>query len=101
MEDARLVVSLHDVAPPTREASEKILHELSRRGVRVCSLLVVPDYHQTGNAMADPEFVRWLRDLEAAGHEIVIHGYFHQRPARDGESLRERLLTQSYTSGEG
>ncbi|MEO5721367.1 MAG: DUF2334 domain-containing protein, partial [Chthoniobacterales bacterium] len=29
------------------------------------------------------------------------HGYFHERPARADESLRERLLTQSYTSGEG
>lgn len=101
MESARLVVSLHDVAPPTWEASEKILRELGRRGVRVCSLLVVPDYHHTGNSMADAKFVRWLRELEDAGHEIVIHGYFHERPTRNDESLRERLLTQSYTSGEG
>ncbi len=95
------MVSLHDVAPPTWEAAENILRDLGRCGVRVCSLLVVPDYHHTGNSMADPKFVRWLRTLEEAGHEIVIHGYFHERPSKDDEPLRQRLLTQSYTAGEG
>ncbi|MDQ6623076.1 MAG: DUF2334 domain-containing protein, partial [Verrucomicrobiota bacterium] len=44
---------------------------------------------------------QWLRDLEAADHEIVIHGYFHQRPRRPNESLRARVITRSYTSDEG
>ena len=96
-----LVVSLHDVAPATRAACEKIIRELARRGVPVCSLLVVPDYHRSGRAVADREFVQWLRDLEADGHEIVIHGYYHQRPRRDGETLRERMTTRFYTSDEG
>lgn len=100
-EQQPLVVSLHDVAPPTRNTTQKIVAELARHGVRVTSLLVVPNYHQSGPSMEDREFVRWLRDLEAAGHEIVIHGYFHQRPARDGESLRAKLITRSYTAGEG
>ncbi len=95
------VVSIHDVAPPTRAASERIIGELRQRGVSVCSLLVVPDYHGTGAAVGDRKFMQWLRDLESDGHEIVIHGYFHQRPARSGETLRERLITRSYTSGEG
>jgi predicted deacetylase len=62
---------------------------------------VVPNYHGRGATTADREFVRWLRDLEADGHEIVIHGYFHQRPARTGETLKERLITGAYTAGEG
>jgi predicted deacetylase len=95
------VVSIHDVAPSTRAASEKIVAELGQRGVTVCSLLVVPDYHHSGRSMADRGFVQWLRDLEAAGHEVVIHGYFHTRPRRRGESLRERLVTRFYTSDEG
>ncbi|MEP6808960.1 MAG: polysaccharide deacetylase family protein [Chthoniobacterales bacterium] len=97
----RLVVSLHDVAPPTWEASEKMLRELSRHGVRVSSLLVVPNYHRTGRSIEHAKFVDWLRELEGAGHEIVIHGYFHERAAKGNETLRERLVTQSYTSGEG
>ena len=100
-EQGQVVVSLHDVAPPTWETSAKILRELNRHGVHVCSLLVVPDYHHTGRATDDPKFVDWLRELEAAGHEIVIHGYFHERPAQQNETLRTRLLTKSYTSGEG
>ena len=96
-----LIVSVHDVAPSTRGACEKILRELTRHHVDVCSLLVVPNYHGKGAATADREFVRWLRDLEADGHEIVIHGYFHQRPARERESVKERLITGAYTAGEG
>lgn len=96
-----VVVSIHDVAPGTRAASEQIVAELGRRGIDVCSLLVVPDYHQTGASMSDRNFVQWLRDLESAGHEVVIHGYFHSRPRGTGESFRDRLVTRCYTSDEG
>ncbi|MDP9003669.1 MAG: polysaccharide deacetylase family protein [Verrucomicrobiota bacterium] len=96
-----LVVSLHDVAPPTRAASEKIIAELSHHGVPVCSLLVVPNYHHRGSSTEDRGFVLWLQDLEAQGHEIVIHGYFHQRPRGDREDVRAKLLTRFYTNDEG
>lgn len=96
-----LVVSVHDVAPATQAAAEKIMAELSRRHVPVCSILVVPNYHHLGSSMDDRGFVRWLQDLEAHGHEIVIHGYFHKRPRRAGTNLRAKFLTQLYTSDEG
>jgi uncharacterized protein len=96
-----IVVSLHDVAPSTRQLVNTILSELSRRGVRVCSLLVVPDYHHEGLFTKDADFVSWLRDLEADGHEIVIHGYFHDRPQRQTETLRDKFLTRFYTQNEG
>ena len=96
-----LVISVHDVAPSTRAAAEKILKELARHHVDVCSLLVVPNYHHQGEAIADRSFVRWLRELEADGHEIVIHGYYHQRPATGHERLTERFVTATYTAGEG
>lgn len=95
------IVSVHDVAPSTQVAAEKIVRDLARRGVGVCSLLVVPNYHETGESMADRGFVRWLRGLEAEGHEIVIHGYFHRRPEREREAARDRLITRFYTRGEG
>ena len=100
-EQQPLVVSIHDVAPSTRDTVEEMLADLAAHAVRVCSLLVVPNYHRRGAAIADRKFMQWLRDLEAAGHEIVIHGYFHHRPRRDGESLRAKLVTRSYTSDEG
>lgn len=96
-----VVVSIHDVAPSTRAASEQIVAAIGRRGIDVCSLLVVPDYHEGGASMVDRSFVQWLRDLESAGHEVVIHGYFHTRPRRTGETLRERLVTRFYTNDEG
>src|SRR5438045_3521477 len=96
-----MVISLHDVAPSTRDLADKIISELVRRGVRVCSLLVVPDYHHQGLATRDRQFVSWLRDLESEGHEIVIHGYFHERPAAQKETLRDKFLTRFYTQHEG
>jgi predicted deacetylase len=39
--------------------------------------------------------------LEADGHEIVIHGYFHERPQRAKESLHDKFLTRFYTEQEG
>src|SRR2546428_4319889 len=96
-----LVVSVHDVAPSTQAIAEKIISEVARRGIRVCSLLVVPDYHHQGAAMKDRQFVSWLRDLEAQRHEIVIHGYFHERPACTTETLRDKFITQLYTQSEG
>jgi predicted deacetylase len=96
-----LVVSVHDVAPATRSRVEEIVAELAHRGVSVCSLLVVPNYHHHGCFTADRTFVRWLQDLEAKGHEIVIHGYFHERPAGNSENLSEQFFTRLYTKGEG
>jgi uncharacterized protein len=96
-----MVVSLHDVAPSSQQIANTIISELARRGVSVCSLLVVPDYHHQGLFTRDRQFVSWLRGLEADGHEIVIHGYFHERPRRARENLRDKFLTRFYTQQEG
>jgi predicted deacetylase len=96
-----LVVSVHDVSPITQARVEEIIAELGHHGVAVCSLLVVPNYHHRGCCTEDRAFVRWLQDLETKGHEIVIHGYFHERPARNGEKLPEKFFTRLYTKGEG
>jgi uncharacterized protein len=96
-----LVVSIHDVAPSTQSTTDKILSELAHKGIRHCSLLVVPDYHHQGASMQDRQFVSWLHHLEASGHEVVIHGYFHERPARSRETFVEKFVTQIYTQAEG
>jgi predicted deacetylase len=96
-----LVVSIHDVAPATLETSERIVSELSRRGVTTCSLLVVPNYHHNGTVLEDRALATWLRELQGRGHEIVIHGYFHERPRRANESPREKFMTRFYTDDEG
>lgn len=99
--DRSCVVSLHDVAPSTQAQSIEILEELKTAGITVTSLLVVPDYHHRGKSIENAHFVSWLRELEEAGHEIVIHGYFHERPRRNGEGLRQKFLTRLYTDDEG
>lgn len=96
-----LVVSIHDVAPGTREKTARILVHLARHRVEVCSLLVVPDYHHEGRSLADPDFRAWLQELQASGHEIVIHGFFHQRARRVKEDARTRFVTRIYTADEG
>lgn len=100
--DARsLVVSLHDVSPRTRPECAVILGELAALGVPRVSLLVIPDHHHRGHILADAEFGAWLREQAAAGHEVVMHGYFHQRARRAGESARAKFTTRLYTADEG
>jgi predicted deacetylase len=101
VEKGSLVVSLHDVAPATQQVTEKILTALAHRGVSVCSLLVVPNYHNLGSSVENREFSLWLRELEGRGHEIVIHGYFHERPRQPNEDFRAKLITRFYTNDEG
>jgi hypothetical protein len=96
-----LVVSLHDVSPLTHADCAAILAELRSRGVPRTSLLVVPNHHSRAPMLDDLPFAAWLREQAAAGHEIVMHGYFHRRERRDRESLRARLTTRFYTADEG
>lgn len=96
-----LVVSIHDVAPATQDRADEILRKIADLGATVSSLLVVPDYHRQGRAMADPAFCAWLRKLEQRGHEIVLHGFFHERARRPNETTRAQLITRFYTADEG
>jgi uncharacterized protein len=96
-----VVVSLHDVAPCTQQITSTIISELRAHGVRVCSVLVVPNYHHEGLFARNREFVTWLRALEVDGHELVIHGYFHERPPQTKETFRDKFVTRFYTQNEG
>ena len=96
-----LVVSLHDVSPHTWEPCKRILAELNRIGVSRASLLVIPDHHRRGHFLQHPAFCEWLKEQVAAGHEVVLHGYFHLRKTRTDENFRSRWITGTYTAGEG
>jgi predicted deacetylase len=71
-----LVVSVHDVAPVTRDASMAWVKALDRRGIPG-SLLVVPGPWQGVGLLEDPVLVSWLRDAVRSGHEIAQHGWIH------------------------
>lgn len=96
-----LVVSIHDVSPQTRASCDAILKDLAALGLKECSLLVVPDHHGAGNFLEDAKFCAWLQEQHAAGHEIVIHGYYHLRSRRTSEGLRTIFATRVYTADEG
>lgn len=96
-----LAVSVHDVSPWTRPAVEVMLSDLASAGVPVTSLLVVPDHHHRGAVGDDKACLHWLRGLEQAGHEIVLHGFYHRREPRPSGGWWARLITEHYTAGEG
>ena len=95
------VVSLHDVSPLTRDVFTAMLKELAELGVTKTSLLVIPNHHHRGHVLDDAGFCRWLEGLAKAGHEVVIHGYYHQRSPKEGETTKQRWVTSVYTKGEG
>jgi predicted deacetylase len=74
---------------------------LRELGCAKISLLVIPDHHRRGRISADAEFCDWLKARLAEGHEAVLHGYFHLRGQKPEDGLAKKLVTQSYTAGEG
>ena len=96
-----LVVSLHDVSPVTQESCTRILEQLAELGIRQTSLLVVPNFHGKAPVREHPEFQQWLISKVAAGHEPVLHGYYHRRQPKPGDSPLAKFTTEFYTAGEG
>jgi len=96
-----LVVSIHDLSTVTRSVVTQMLADLAEAGVPVTSLLVIPDHHHKGSIEKDPDFAVWLRARVAEGHEAVLHGFYHLRPSKTGEGVVTKLITRSYTAGEG
>lgn len=77
----RVVISLHDVAPPFEAAIRAQLDLLAAMGVRRVTLKVAPNWHGAYPLDAAPSLVELLRAQVAAGSQLVMHGYTHQ-PAR-------------------
>ena len=46
-------------------------------------------------------FAECLRERVAAGHEPVLHGYYHLREEQEEDGVFKKMITQSYTAGEG
>ncbi len=95
---ARAIVSVHDVTPAHEAPLRRILSLLGRHDVGRASLLVVPDYHGGWDLRRHGPFADWLRTLEAAGHEIVLHGYQHADPTPETGTRWQRLIRRHYTT---
>ncbi len=99
-----LCVVLHDVAPARWGGCTRVLRLLRETATRArvelpVTLLVVPMMH--GERGQSPHYLRWLRHLQASGHELALHGLTHTDEGRPPRGLRERLLRRVYTAGEG
>lgn len=81
---ASLLVSLHDVSPLTLPACEAAVALLGELGVPPSALTVLAIPHHQENVPLDahPPTVRFLRDLEAAGARLVMHGLTHRMGGR-------------------
>lgn len=84
--DVRLVVAIHDVAPPFAREVETFWDLCVARGITP-ALFVVPHWHGQWKLEDDPRFCAWLRRAEAAGAEVFLHGERH-----DEVGARRRLL---------
>ncbi|MBF6330288.1 DUF2334 domain-containing protein [Nocardia transvalensis] len=86
---ARLVVSIHDVAPGSDAETTRWCADADAFGIPV-SLLVIPGPWR-GTSLADaPDYGMFLRERRAHGDEIVLHGWDHRAP-RDGSLLRRAV----------
>ncbi|GAA2435289.1 DUF2334 domain-containing protein [Actinomadura vinacea] len=93
------VVSVHDVAPATWDASADWVGELDRRGVP-CTLLVIPGPYKDGPAAGeDAGLVGWLREAGGRGHELSLHGFHHARVP--GGAVWRRAVNQVMARGAG
>ena len=93
-------VSVHDVAPATWAACERLLALTDALGARA-TLLVVPHYHDGARADDDPAFAAALRRRVAGGDEVVLHGYRHRDRGRPARWPQEWLMRRIYTASEG
>jgi len=95
-----LVVSIHDVAPPTLARVQAILTELEEAGVRQRTLLVVPRFHGGWSIETDVGFRRFLLSRDPERDEVCLHGYEHLAGAIKHGGL-SRMVATRYTEGEG
>ena len=98
--DRQLIVSFHDLHPGSRPQCERFLAMMRELGVARTTLLVVPRWHGASPCDEDREFVAWLRDRAAEGHEINLHAYLHRAEAVTGNAV-QRAMGKHYTAGEG
>jgi len=95
-----LIVSLHDAHPGSRAAIAEQVTFLAAYGITRSSILVVPEFHHGGSLLADKTFCHAVSGWQDGGHEIVLHGYFHDREESPPENLSTLFWTRLYTNRE-
>jgi hypothetical protein len=96
-----LCISLHDVAPATWPACERVLAAVAEVAPVAVALLIVPRYRGVDSA-SDPTFLQAIERRLARGDEAVLHGYTHvdDRPLKMLRPV-DVLWRRIYTAREG
>jgi predicted deacetylase len=92
-------VSIHDVSPASAAELEEALRLCEEVAVKP-ALLVVPSFHGKWPLARYPAFAARLRELKARGHEILLHGYFHQAPDTHPRGVSSFFSQRVMSAGE-
>ena len=97
-----LLVSIHDVSPLTLEACYRAVDLAIAAGVPLpaLTLLVIPCHEDSAPLDEHPGACAWLRDLDARGAHLIMHGCSHRM---SGRSLSPRGLfwAHAFARGQG
>jgi len=94
-----LLVSIHDVSPASALSVSRLWSLCLERGV-VPALLVVPNWHGEWPLESHPDTVRWIRDRQDEGAEVVLHGERHDE-AGVRRGLKDHVRALGKTDREG
>lgn len=86
-----LIISLHDVAPATGDASKEWMKLLGERNLSV-SMLVVPGPWRGGDLISDHAFRDWLTATVDGLHEVAQHGFSHTIDHNDQPGVLGRVI---------
>jgi len=96
-----VAIEVHDVAPGTWPACQRILRMLDDVGARNLTLLVVPRFHRGVAPGDDAAFVRAMHARLARGDELALHGFYHLDLAPPPRTVRGFIERRILTRGEG
>lgn len=77
--ERKLLLSLHDFHPGSRKQIGEQLEFCLKRCPGRASILVIPEYHHGKGVESCPESLRALEKWQKEGHDLAVHGYFHDR----------------------
>jgi uncharacterized protein len=95
-----LIVSFHDLSPHSQQICESVLNDLRGIGIEQTSLLATPQWHDKERIDAYPACLEWMKNREAEGHEISLHGYTHKTETVSG-GIISQVMGRIYTASEG
>ena len=95
--EKKLLLSLHDFHPGSRKQIAEQLEFCLQRCPGRASILVIPEYHHGTPVEACAESLRNLETWQQQGHDLAVHGYFHDRKGLPDDSW---FWTRVYTRQE-